>query len=154
MRKELEDILFETAPTFYSEKGLDPTETCMCYGFECEDGWFEPLLDFSRMVEQINGLAIKCHFCFVASLVKQKFSDIRVYWHTKPCSGMYDENPDDAEIKTLHSMMEDACSVLTERYRHTCEKCGSTVNIVTTSCWMQHLCEKCSRQLNGKRQGN
>ena len=151
MRKQLEDILYETAPIFYSEKGLDPTETRMCFGFECEDGWFEPLLDFSRTVEQINGLAIKCHFFFVASQVKQKFGEIRVYWHRKPCSGICDGKPDDADIKMLHSMMENANNVLTERCWHTCEKCGSTGNIVTTGRWIQRLCKKCAGQLNGTR---
>jgi len=71
MRKELEVILLGIAPEFYRESVSPPEKSCMCFGFECGDGWFEPLLDFSRKVEPLNELAIKSHFSFVASQVKE-----------------------------------------------------------------------------------
>ena len=71
MRKELEDILYEASPAFYRERTLSPEETLMCFGFECGDGWFEPLLEFSKETRGINELASKHHICFVASQVKQ-----------------------------------------------------------------------------------
>ena len=54
MRKELEDILYEASPVFYRERILPAEETLMCYGFECGDGWFEPLLVFSREARRIK----------------------------------------------------------------------------------------------------
>ena len=64
MRKELEDILYEASPAFYRERTLPPEETLMCFGFECGDGWFEPLLEFSKETRGINELASKHHICF------------------------------------------------------------------------------------------
>ena len=78
MQKELEDRLYEVAPIFYSERDLDAQETCLCFGFECGDGWFEPLLDFSKEVARINEIAMKSNICFVSSQIKQKFGEIRV----------------------------------------------------------------------------
>ena len=78
MRKELENRLYEIAPVFYSEKDIDAQETCMRFGFECGDGWFKPLLDFSKEVARINEIAMKSNICFVSSQIKQKFGEIRV----------------------------------------------------------------------------
>ena len=49
----------------------------MCFGFECRDGWFEPLLDFRKEVVWINEIAINSHICFVTSQIKEKFGKIR-----------------------------------------------------------------------------
>lgn len=40
MRTELDDKLCETYPKIFAERGLPMTETCMCWGFSCGDGWY------------------------------------------------------------------------------------------------------------------
>jgi hypothetical protein len=39
MNKELEDKLYEDFPELFQEHTLDMTQTCMCWGIECGDGW-------------------------------------------------------------------------------------------------------------------
>ena len=146
MRKELENRLYEVAPVFYSEKDLDAQETCLCFGFECGDGWFEALLDFSKEVARINEIAMKRHICFVASQIKQKFGEIRVYWHTKSFPDMCDRIPDREDAMRLYSMMNNAINTLVVRCRNTCENCGTTNHIITTDGWIQRLCVKCAKR--------
>ncbi len=148
MRKEFEDRLYEVAPVFYSEKDLDAQKTCMCFGFECGDGWFEPLLDFSKEVARINEIAMKSHICFVASQIKEKFGEIRVYWHTKSFPGMCDRIPDREDAMQLYQMMNNAINTLVVRCRNTCENCGTTNHIITTDGWIQRLCKKCAKLCN------
>ena len=108
MRKELENRLYEVAPIFYSERDLDAQETCLCLGFECGDGWFEPLLDFSKEVARINEIAMKSHICFVASQFKEKYGEIRVYWHTKSFPDICDLIPEREDAMRLYPMMNNA----------------------------------------------
>lgn len=41
MKKELEKKLFEKYPEIFAQKDLPKTQTLMCWGFECGDGWYE-----------------------------------------------------------------------------------------------------------------
>lgn len=43
MTKELEDALYKDFPELFQEVELDMTQTCMCWGLECGDGW-EPVV--------------------------------------------------------------------------------------------------------------
>jgi len=40
MKKELQDKLFETYPNIFRQKDLDKTQTAMCWGISCGDGWY------------------------------------------------------------------------------------------------------------------
>jgi hypothetical protein len=43
MNKELQDKLYSDFHDLFQEKDLDMTQTCMCWGIECGDGW-EPII--------------------------------------------------------------------------------------------------------------
>jgi hypothetical protein len=43
MTSELQERLYKDFPELFQEKDLPMTETCMCWGIECGDGW-EPIL--------------------------------------------------------------------------------------------------------------
>lgn len=40
MRQELDEQLCKTYPKLFRDRYAPMTETCMCWGFECGDGWF------------------------------------------------------------------------------------------------------------------
>jgi hypothetical protein len=44
MKKELDEYLCKVYPKMMVNRNLHMTETCMCWGFECGDGWF-PILN-------------------------------------------------------------------------------------------------------------
>jgi len=43
MKQELDKLLCEKYPKMIVNRNLPMTETCMCWGFECGDGWFNIL---------------------------------------------------------------------------------------------------------------
>ena len=43
MTRELQEKLYADFPELFQEKDLPITETCMCWGLECGDGW-EPII--------------------------------------------------------------------------------------------------------------
>jgi hypothetical protein len=43
VKKELDDLLCKKYPKMMVNRNLHMTETCMCWGFECGDGWFNIL---------------------------------------------------------------------------------------------------------------
>jgi hypothetical protein len=43
MKEELQSKLYADFPELFKEKDLPMTETCMCWGIECGDGW-EPVI--------------------------------------------------------------------------------------------------------------
>ena len=43
MKRELDDLLCKKYPKMMVNRNLHMTETCMCWGFECGDGWFNIL---------------------------------------------------------------------------------------------------------------
>jgi hypothetical protein len=44
MKKEFDEMLCQKYPKIFAQRNLNPQETCMCWGFECGDGWYN-LLD-------------------------------------------------------------------------------------------------------------
>ena len=47
MREDLEKQLYELGPILYQEKDLPMQQTCMCWGFECPDSWFDLLKELT-----------------------------------------------------------------------------------------------------------
>ena len=43
MKEELDNYLCQTYPKLFVNRHADKMETCMCWGFECGDGWFNIL---------------------------------------------------------------------------------------------------------------
>ena len=43
MKKELDEYLCKVYPKMMVNRNLHMNETCMCWGFECGDGWFQIL---------------------------------------------------------------------------------------------------------------
>ncbi len=40
MREALQNLLYARYPHLYRQKNLPMSQTCMCWGFSCDDGWF------------------------------------------------------------------------------------------------------------------
>ena len=69
MKKELQNKLYEKYPKIFRQKDLDKTQTAMCWGISCDDGWYniidtlceslqelvdQPRKDIARYNEWIN----------------------------------------------------------------------------------------------------
>lgn len=122
MNKENTLKLLNDFPNLYEEFYKPMTETCMCWGFEHGDGWFDIVYDLSKKLTEI---APDCR----AVQVKEKFGGLRFY-----TGGIKNEIR-----STVYDLIDEA-----ERMSYnTCEKCGSTDNVTQTEGWIYTLCPKC-----------
>ena len=129
MKKELEDKLFEKYPKIFRQKDLPMNETCMCWGFECGDGWYNILDILCKQIQwhidkNLKEDEIEGNVQVEATPVKEKFGGLRFYYH-----GGNDF------INGLVWMAEG----MSER---TCERCGAPGKQNNGS-WITTLCESC-----------
>ena len=128
MKVELQQILFQTYPKIFRQKSLPMSETCMCWGIECGDGWFILLDGLCKNIQtyldcypEINQVE--------ATQVKEKFGGLCFYFEGG-----------DKYIWELISQAE------SQSYK-TCERCGSTEKVSQTKGgWILSLCELCKNK--------
>jgi hypothetical protein len=51
MKKELDEKLVAKYPAIFKNRNADMKETCMCWGFECGDGWYWIIDHLCGMIE-------------------------------------------------------------------------------------------------------
>jgi hypothetical protein len=139
MKQELDKLLCEKYPKMLINRNKPMTETCMCWGFECGDGWFQILdslmsniqhhIDWNNKNFEKGYTQYKQVPQVTLDQVKEKFGTLRFYY----------QGGDDY-ISGLVAMAESMSAV-------TCEQCG---NPGTTGGqgWITTLCET-HRNKNG-----
>ena len=135
MREELDKLLCEKYPKMMVNRNLPMTETCMCWGFDCGDGWYNILnqlmgniqhhLDWknrnSEVVPQVT-----------LDQVKEKFGTLRFYY-----------TGGDDYISGMVTMAEAMSGV-------TCEGCGN-VGERKGGGWVHTYCEPCETKRETER---
>jgi hypothetical protein len=139
MKQELDKLLCEKYPKMLINRNKPMTETCMCWGFECGDGWFQILdslmgniqhhIDWNNKNFEKGYTQYKQVPQVTLDQVKEKFGTLRFYY-----------TGGDDYISGLVAMAESMSAV-------TCEQCG---NPGTTGGqgWITTLCET-HRNKNG-----
>jgi len=139
MKENLQDKLFKNYPKIFRQKDLPSTETCMCWGITCDDGWYDIIDTLCEAIQQrvqfINGQRILVKPTLVptkqsaliceAAQVKEKFGGLR----------FYTDGGDDF-INGLISMAESISYM-------TCEICGSKGK--PEGRWVKTLCDSCRK---------
>jgi hypothetical protein len=83
MRQELDKLLCERYPKMMINRNKDMKETCMCWGFECGDGWFTILDELMGNIQHhIDWKNRKEELVAQVTLdqVKEKFGTLRFYY--------------------------------------------------------------------------
>jgi len=126
MSPELEQKLIEKYPSLFRDKDKPPTESLMCFGCACGDGWYD-LLDktFSRI------MAIDTKKEVVLVQVKEKWGALRIYFDHP--SELYDKVIDILDLAELESI-------------YICENCGSMENVQRNGSWIKYLCKDCAEE--------
>jgi ribosomal protein L37AE/L43A len=126
MKKELQDTLLTDFPELYRQFYLPKDQTCMCWGFDTGDGWYEIIYKLSQKLMEIDPYV-------EATQVKEKFGGLRFY-----VSDVRIETSDE-----VYGLINEAESESFE----TCEKCGSKENVkLREGVWIFTLCNACSRK--------
>jgi len=141
MDDELQDKLYQKYPDLFSNKTKSPTESCMSWGCEIGNGWFDILsvlcysiVQYENMIKDSNTWS-EIQFGELAQKyknyrpvkfdqVKEKYGGLRVYF-----SG------GDDYVDGLISMAENMS------YK-TCEACGNPGK-PNEGGWITTLCENC-----------
>lgn len=78
MKKELDDSLCAKYPEIFADRHKSMQETCMCWGFECGDGWYDLIDNLCSLIQN----HIEWSKCpqVVAEQVKEKFGGLRFYY--------------------------------------------------------------------------
>lgn len=160
MNEELENKLYQIDPIFFShaiackEGKENEMNTCMYFGCECGDGWFEPIKRFTQKIAILNKIGKQYNIKFICDQLKEK-------WGTFTCyGGMYiisdkDEKNNKEIIDSLNSMFEDAIKTCEKECWNVCEWCGADggfngENLITTKGWISRICKKCAKDKEEK----
>ena len=126
MKQELDKLLCERYPKMMVNREKSMMETCMCWGFECGDGWFNILdqlmgniqhhIDWKNKKEEVVAQV-------TLDQVKEKFGTLRFYY-----------TGGDDVIDGMVRMAESMSGV-------TCEECGNLGKRIGGG-WVTTLCEE------------
>ncbi len=124
MNKKLQQKFYDKYPKIFVQRKLPMTETCMCWGIDCGDGWYWLIdnlcssLQFD--IDKNNEPQLE------AVQVKEKFGTLRFY-----TNGSTDKQ--DGMISLAEFMSSSIC-----------ENCGEIGKTTTNKVgYIQTLCKKC-----------
>lgn len=134
MTKELELKLVEKYPKILRNYGGDKMITCMHWGMEHGDGWYDVL---DKGMEKIQYFCDRCESGaqVIADQIKEKYGTLSFYFTT--------ENANKIEYSILDSLvasMENASA-------RTCEESGKSGYMCRKGGWYKTLCYEKAREL-------
>jgi len=78
MRDELEQQLITEFPELFRDHDKPPTESLMCFGCGCSDGWFDLIYTACKVIQSHIKYTPECP-PFRFSQIKEKFGGLRLY---------------------------------------------------------------------------
>jgi hypothetical protein len=135
MKQELDEYLCKVYPKIFAERNLPMTETCMCWGFDCGDGWFQIINQLCNNIQHrldwVNRDSVVVAQVVVQQ-VKEKFGTLRFYYRGG-----------DDYIRGLVDMAESMSGI-------TCEECGQPGE-TRHGGWIRVLCDEHEEQYKKSR---
>ena len=125
MRDDLDRQLCEKYPLIFADRNKSMLETCMCWGFEHGDGWYQIIDSLCGNIQNHVDWQTKQGKTVpqvVATQVKEKFGTLRFYY-----------NGGDDVIDGMVRMAESWSAVA-------CEECGAP-GTQNSRGWIKTLCE-------------
>ena len=152
MNEKLQSDLVKAYPNIFKNIGGDKTVTCMHWGIECNDGWYDLIYCLCHSIQrhcQIQNTRYihatdKYEFLVegdpeyvqvVAAQVKEKLGTLRFY-----------VDGGDAATGAMIQMAETMSGRI-------CELCGSPAKTNRDSGWMHTTCDACNKRIRLERQG-
>ena len=137
MRAELDRQLYEKYPDIFRQKDLPMTQTAMCWGIACDDGWhniIDKLCSCISMLVELTGMSVE------VVQVKEKFGGLRFYVGI----GNVPE-----KFLSIAYMVNDITEIVESFSYITCEICGQFGGLSRSSTgWYKTLCEEHRKELD------
>ena len=127
MNYKLQQKLAKKYPKIFRYIGGDPRKTCMAFGIETGDGWYDIINGLCEQIVKIDPLGN-----VRASQVKEKFGGLRFC-----VVGATEE---------IYSLIDTAEAMSFE----TCEDCGTREGVTTEGGYLLTLCRKCRKKQEEK----
>lgn len=127
MKNKLDNQLCEKYPKIFADRNAPMTETAMCWGFDCGDGWYNIIdtlcFQIQNHIDWKNRNGVEEVPQVVAEQVKEKFGTL----------SFYNRGGDDYTDGMV--VMAEAMSAIT------CEVCGNPGKIRSGG-WIRTLCNE------------
>lgn len=117
MSPDKQNLLYARYPDLFREKGLPMTESCLYWGLQCDDGWYniiDSLCARLTLVKRYTGLDV------AISSLKEKFATLRVY----PTIEAYPIDSTEAERDHWSGVVRAIIADAEQRSAQTCETTG------------------------------
>jgi len=138
MKEELQQKLYDEYPNLFSNKDKSIRESCMAWGCDCGDGWYDILSSLCFMIKQhednniwqteykqkTDATYTSDYYPVKFDQIKEKFGGLRIYY-----------TGGDSYIEGLVSMAESFSYQI-------CEPCGERGK-PNKGGWISTLCENC-----------
>jgi hypothetical protein len=171
MTSQLEHKLIQKYPDFFKNVTKSPQETCMCWGIETGDGWYDIIDNLCGFLTDLRQnrhyyLKLKEEFrdnenhgsidfsCpeIVFDQVKSKYATLRVYWHFEGIgdyenikSKLEDPKEIDKNIDRCTNIVDTAIDFSEYLSSISCEVCGKPGKI-EGGYWVETLCLEHSKK--------
>jgi hypothetical protein len=132
MNKELELKLVEKYPNILCDYNGDKMKTCMHWGVECGDGWYD-LLD--ELLAKLDYLSSVSGVQVVADQIKEKFGTLRFYYSTIAKTDL------DLDV-IVCKIIDDIVNRAEKRSIYICEKTGKDGVLCSRMGWLKTLSKK------------
>jgi hypothetical protein len=144
MRQDLEEKLFQKYPKIFSQKDLPMTQTLMCFGFECGDGWYNIIDALCRNIQNhIDHKIINNKFNQKQNLPEEEIIQIEATQVKEKYGSLcFYVNYSDEYVDGLIDMASTISSM-------TCEICGNPGK-QNKNGWIITLCNVCREQKEKK----
>jgi len=129
MNKELEIKLVEKYPIILRDYGGDMKKTCMHWGMECGDGWYDLL---NELLAKLDYISNHSGVQVVADQIKEKFGTLRFYYSTIIKTDFNVE-------PIVDKIISDVVAVAESRSAHVCEIRGKRGVLCSRMGWLKTL---------------
>jgi len=167
MNEKLTKKLVETYPILFKRYGYPPNISCMHWGINCDDGWYDLIDGACKKLSNIDG-ANYIRF----EQVKEKLGALRVYmvvnnddydpmikrnWFQKSCIGIKRFFIGTFLIQRFERVWNEAIKIISETERlseFTCMRCGKVpASNKYYGMWVMTLCSECESAERSKDYG-
>lgn len=134
MKQELQDELYAKYPEIFYQKDLPMTQTCMCWGIDTGDGWYQIIDELCAKIQEHVTETKKRYpkFDIQATQVKEKMGGLRFYLN-------YSDD-------YIDGLIEEA----TKKSYKTCDVCGADGHCAAYRRWWVTLCKEHSAEYIAK----
>ncbi len=131
MNGDLERKLFAKYRDLFAGRSQPPNESLMCFGFECDDGWYDLIDTLCQQIVQCDATFRKEHpdaLPLKAMQVKEKYGTLSFYVGPAP----------DSVLDVIEFAEALSAKI--------CETCGNKGRTRNKGNWLKTLCDHCAEE--------